>query len=44
MSFYIETISGLQRDSSKGPVWKLIIFSLPDFERYTTFFNVGQKN
>ena len=37
MGFYIETISGLQSDRGKGPVWKFIIFSLPVFMRYATF-------
>ena len=29
--FYIERISDLQNDSSKGPVRKLVMFSLPVF-------------
>ena len=44
MGFYIERISDLQNDSTKGPVWELVIFSLPVFIRYIPFFNVGEKN
>ena len=43
MGFYIETISGLQSDSSRGPVLKFIIFSLPVFERYPTFLVLIKK-
>ena len=44
MGFYIERISDLQNDSSKGPVWKLVMFPLPVFCKVYTIFNVGEKN
>ena len=43
VGFHTERISDLQNDSSKGPVCKLVMFSLPVFVRYTIFCNVGEK-
>ena len=42
MGFYIERISDLQNDSRKGPVIKLVMFSLPVFARYTIFQCISQ--
>ena len=43
MGFYKEMISGPKNDSSKRPVWRRVVFSLPVFVRYTIFFNVVEK-
>ena len=43
MGFYIETISGLQSDSSKGPVESLLYFLFFCFWEEYHFFNVGEK-
>ena len=43
MGFYIERISDLKNDSRKGPVRKLVMFSLPVFCRVCHFFNEGEN-